>query len=510
VVPGISDIPASPWLTTLQDIAARYGDRVAVASRGRELTYAQLAAQADAVRAAVIEAGAQPGEPVAILARNGPGVVVASYGVMASGAAELVVDLNLGPDDVAYAMKIAGVRHVIAARGEMHRVASLGLDVLVLEDIVARPARAVESPPFDWRAWAKVTLTSGTTGRPKGIIHRHDRRWYAHVLLRSHLPFVPGAGDRVLLMTAYSHGAGLLAAAWFENGASVELIDGVDVAYADELFARREITAVFAPPTVLTKLVDGTRHQRIDGIKCVFCGTATLQPALYHAAAAKFGPVVRVTYGKSEMYNPITVLEIEEAADYYRDLTTMDAVCLGSPAAGVEVAVRDGSGRVCCAGEHGEICLRSPHMMIGHVDAQGFHALPEGAFHATGDLGYRDARGRLFLAGRAHDVIKTGGYKIYPEEIERVLPQGVAVVGIPSAHWGEVIVAVSEGSDVAEAVAAATAGLARYKQPRACLTIERLPRSLQGKVQRSRMREMVLARYEMTDGPYPKFALRNA
>jgi malonyl-CoA/methylmalonyl-CoA synthetase len=260
---------------------------------------------------------------------------------------------------------------------------------------------------------------------------------------------------------------------------------------------------------VLSKLVDGTRHARIDGIKCVFCGTATLQPALYHAAAEKFGPVIRVTYGKSEMFNPITVLEMEEAVDYYRGLDVLDAVCLGSPAAGVEVVVRDESGRACAIGEHGEIHLRSPHMMIGHVDAQGFHELPEGAFHATGDLGYVDARGRLFLAGRANDVIKTGGYKIYPEEIERVLPDGVAVVGIPSAHWGEVIVAISEGADVTAEVARATAGLARYKQPRACLTLDRLPRSLQGKVQRARMREMVLERYAMTDGPYPKFALRN-
>jgi acyl-CoA synthetase (AMP-forming)/AMP-acid ligase II len=353
-----------------------------------------------------------------------------------------------------------------------------------------------------------VLMTSGTTGRPKGIVHRHDRRWYAHVLLRSHLPFVPGANDRALLMTAYAHGAALVTAAWFESGASVELIDGVDVAYADELFGRGGITAVFAPPTVLAKLVEGTRHKRIEGVKCVFCGTATLQPALYHAAAALFGPVIRVTYGKSEMYNPITVLEPHEAADYYRDLVTLDAVCLGSPAAGVEVVVRDETGRVCAAGEHGEIHLRSPHVMIGHVDGEGFHELPEGAFHATGDLGYLDERRRLFLAGRAHDVIKTGGYKIYPEEIERVLPGGVAVVGIPSAHWGEVIVAVSEGEDVTRAVAAATAGLARYKQPRACLIIERLPRSLQGKVQRARMRDMVLARYAMIDGPYPKFEER--
>src|SRR6187431_1011495 len=120
------EIEVSPWQTTLHAFAARHGERIAVTSRGRTLSYAQLAAQADAVRAAVIAAGAQTGEPVAILARNGPGVVVASYGVMASGAAEFVVDLNLGPDDIAYAMKIAGVRHVISERREMHRVATLG------------------------------------------------------------------------------------------------------------------------------------------------------------------------------------------------------------------------------------------------------------------------------------------------------------------------------------------------------------------------------------------------
>ena len=498
----------SPWQDALRRYAARFGDRVAVSSRGRTLTFAQLAAQADAVRAAVLAAGARAGEVVAILARNGPGVVTASYGVMASGAAEFVVDMNLGPDDIAYAMAIMKVRLAVAERGEAARIGSLGLEILILEDILQQPARAVAAPPFDWRAWGKTIMTSGTTGRPKGIVHRHDRRWYAHVLLRSSLPFAPGATDRVLLMTAYAHGAALVTAAWLESGASVELIHGVDVAYADELFARGEISAVFAPPTVLAKLVEGTRHARIDGIKCIFCGTATLQPALYHAAVAKFGPVIRVTYGKSEMFNPITVLEMDEAADYYRDLTTLDAVCLGAPAAGVEVVVRDDTGRVCAPGEHGEIHLRSPHMMIGHVDAGGFHPLPEGAFHATGDLGYCDARGRLFLGGRAHDVIKTGGYKIYPEEIERVLPGGVAVIGIPSAHWGEVIVAVSEGDDVTAEVAAATASLARYKQPRACLTIAALPRSLQGKIQRARVRELVLAAYAMTDGPYPKFERR--
>jgi acyl-coenzyme A synthetase/AMP-(fatty) acid ligase len=501
-------VAQNPWAQSLRRFA-RFAERVAVSSRGQTLTYAELVAQAQAVRAAVVEAGARTGEVIAVVARNGPGVVAASYGVMASGAAEFVVDLNLGPDDIAYAMRILKVRRAVMERSELPRVASLGLDVMVLEDILARPPRAAPELPFDPHAWGKTIMTSGTTGRPKAIVHRHDRRWLAHELLRSHLPFVPGAKDRVLLMNAYAHGAALLAATWCVTGASVELIGGVDVGYADELFARGELTAVFAPPTVLTKLVEGTRHARIDGIKCVFCGTATLQPALYRAAAALFGPVIRVTYGKSEMFNPITVLEIDEAVDYYRDLSAFDAVCLGKAARGVEIEIRDEAGGLCAAGEHGEIHLRSPHMMHGHVDEKGFHELPDGAFHATGDLGYLDARGRLFLAGRAHDVMKTGGYKIYPEEIERVLPSGMVVVGIPSAHWGEIIVAVSEdGADHAQAVAAATAGLARYKHPRACLTIAQIPRSLQGKVQRARVRDMVLARYALTDGPYPKFEAR--
>src|ERR1044072_8718848 len=193
--------PESPWQTTLRGFAGS-GARVAVASRGRTLTYAQLAAQADAVRAAVIEAGAKPGEPVAILARNGPGVVVASYGVMASGAAEFVVDLNLGPDDIAYAMRILAVRRAVVERGELPRVGGLGLDVMVLEDILARPPRAVPELAFDPHAWGKTIMTSGTTGRPKAIVHRHGGRWIAHELLRAHLSFVPGANDLVVLMKA--------------------------------------------------------------------------------------------------------------------------------------------------------------------------------------------------------------------------------------------------------------------------------------------------------------------
>src|SRR5436305_14021700 len=128
----------NPWGTSLLDFA-KFGDRVAVSSRGRTLTYAELIVQADAVRAAVVEAGARPGEVVATVARNGPRVVAASYGVMASGAAEFVVDLNLGPNDIAYAMRILRVRRAVVERSELPRPAPLGPDVLVLEAVLGRP-----------------------------------------------------------------------------------------------------------------------------------------------------------------------------------------------------------------------------------------------------------------------------------------------------------------------------------------------------------------------------------
>jgi acyl-CoA synthetase (AMP-forming)/AMP-acid ligase II len=153
-------------------------------------------------------------------------------------------------------------------------------------------------------------------------------------------------------------------------------------------------------------------------------------------------------------------------------------------------------------------------MMIGHVDQDGFHRLEPGEFHATGDLGYMDERSRLFLSGRAQDVIKTGGYKIYPEEIERLLDTEVAVIGVASQYWGEVVVAVAARpgmpEDWAQAAEAAVAGLARYKQPRAYLTLEELPRSAQGKVQRAKVRDCILEHYRLRDGPYPTFEERRA
>ena len=134
-------------------------------------------------------------------------------------------------------------------------------------------------------------------------------------------------------------------------------------------------------------------------------------------------------------------------------------------------------------------------------------------FHATGDLGRIDATGRLHLVGRLADVIKSGGYKVHPDEIERALAATapfVAVLSVPSEYWGEIIIAVGETGDAAwpDRARAALTDLARHKHPRAFVRMDELPRNAQGKVMRRLIREAVLATHTLTDGPYPKLDKR--
>ncbi|WP_232479341.1 AMP-binding enzyme, partial [Roseomonas rosulenta] len=180
--------------------------------------------------------------------------------------------------------------------------------------------------------------------------------------------------------------------------------------------------------------------------------------------------------------------------------------CLGWPAPGVEIAIRAEDGAALPAGEAGEIHLRARHMNAGTITAAGFAARPPGAWHRTGDLGAIDARGRLHLSGRAADVMKSGGYRIHPGEIESALDgaaggRAICVLGIPSDYWGEVIVAVAESPPAGwEAEAAArVAALARHKRPRAWLALPELPRNAQGKVVRARVREALLAAHTLGD-----------
>ena len=502
-----------PRALAIPRVCARFAPRVAaVDGRGAELGFAGLAERAAALADRLVAAGVGPGVAVAHLCRNRVEAVWRSYAIQLAGGCEVALNAGLASEEIAYCLGVMRAGVLVGEPGdtEAHATGRTTVDVGGVGVGVAAMA------PFRWPLaaagdHARATFTSGTTGRPKAAIVDQAAWTASIVMLRAAMPRRVAEGDRVLLMTPFSHGASLLTFAFLESGASVHLLEGIDEAAVRRVLDDRSVTDLFAPPTVLRRIVEAVGDRRYDHIRTVCTGTATLSPGLYAAARAVFGPVIRVTYGMSEMVNPITVLEPAETERWYGADNGGDGAggaCLGWPPPGVDVAVRGPDGAARPAGETGEIHVMGPQLFCGYRTADGFTPRPPGAYHPTGDLGWIDASGRLVLAGRAHDVINTGGYKVFPQEIEAALsPLGeVGVVALASEYWENVIVAAVEaaaGSDWRERAEALAAPLSRHKRPRAWVRLDALPRNAVGKVDRRRLARLIADSHRLVDGRHP-------
>jgi acyl-CoA synthetase (AMP-forming)/AMP-acid ligase II len=498
-----------PIADSFATIARRYAERIAVADLTATTTYDALFRKAAAMGLALIKAGVKPGDPVATFVRNGIPAVWSSLGVALSGGAEVALNTALGEGERRYCLDLAKARHIITAEKNAGLFETLGLQVHVVETIGEAGLRPSLFPDVTAEGWARIGFTSGTTGEPKGIVTSQQGRWFGNLLRRATLPYRPSAFSRLLLMTPFSHGASLLTYAYLDLGGSVLLLDGVDTDTVIDLLERGKVDEMFAPPTVLAKIVAAANGRHIPGLKTIFCGTAVLSPTLYQRARNIFGPVIRVTYGKSEVTNPITVLEPDETEAWYAEGGADADACVGWPATGVEILIADSEGCTVPAGKIGEVKIRAPQMLAGIIRPSAFEKLSPGAFHDSGDIGYIDKRGRLHLVGRSADVIKTGGYRVAPEEVERALSNingmELAAFGLRSEYWGEVIVAAVEQAQPGweDALRAAAATMTSYKQPRVFVEVDALPRNAIGKVSRKALREKILATHRLVDGPRP-------
>jgi acyl-CoA synthetase (AMP-forming)/AMP-acid ligase II len=496
-----------PWASEFRGTVDAFGASTAVHDGSKGIDFQSVGHRAGQVARELLVRGLQPGQPVVSSLRNGIPAVWTSVGLRIAGAAEVALNASLTDAERKYCVDLVGVKLAVTTAAQADVFRALGCDVIVLEEIPDAPD-TLDLPPVPAQAWGRIGFTSGTTGKPKAIVTTHGARWIANILQRAHFHTMPGPGSAVLLMTPFVHGAGILAHGFNDRGATAHLLDGMEMEKIGAALHGGMVDHIFAPPTVMAKIVAAFEGEHFPGIRTIFTGTAPLTAPLYHKARKMFGPVIRVTYGKSEITNPITVLTPPECERYYAEPPEVDGVCVGFPGSGVEIEIRDDDGAKLPRGEIGEVHLRGRHMSHGHIDANGFQPLPPDGFHATGDLGRIDVQGRLHLVGRVADVIKSGGYKIHPDEIERALAHTapmVSIVTLASEYWGEVIVAVAEGADGEwEARARASLGeLARYKHPRAFLTMAEIPRNHQGKIMRRLIREALLAEYTLKDGPYP-------
>lgn len=458
------------------------------------------------------ELGLAPGDRVAIVMRNRPAYLEASYAIWHAGLVAVPVNARLHRDEIAYILEHSGTAAAVTDEEHEDDVASLLGAVPSLRTVVVAPGARWDAlaatPPIALTdahptdpAW--IFYTSGTTGRPKGATLTHRNLLMASLSYYADIAPV-AASDSILHAAPLSHGSGLYGLPHVARGA-VSVIPrsgGVDGEEVAALLQRWTGVSLFAAPTVVNRLAADPAITGADltALHTIIYGGAPMYLADLERALEVFGPRLAQIYGQGETPMTITALSRDDhaARDHPRWRERLQSV--GVPRTDVEVRVVDADDRPLPPGQSGEIVVRGDVVMAGYWQQPDATAetLRGGWLH-TGDVGTFDDDGFLTLMDRSKDLIISGGMNIYPREVEETLlrhegVRAVAVVGRPDPEWGEAVVAFVVADDP-EAPPSGTEldrrcldHIARYKRPKEYRFVPSLPTNNYGKVVKRELR----------------------
>lgn len=353
--------------------------------------------------------------------------------------------------------------------------------------------------PFDLTRLAGLYPTGGTTGPSKGVCHSHGGMAFILLGLVDAMKFTHDA--RLLTVAPLSHAAGMFANGLIPNGATNVILPAFDADQVLKTIASERITHLFLPPTALYALMvhPQVRETDVSSLRCLLIGAAPVSPDKFKEAITIFGPVLHEGYAQSETGIPVLN---KYPSDYLRADGTFDESVLRSAGRAtpfIRVEVVDDDGVPVPRGQRGEIAVRGPQVMMGYYKRPAETAdVSRNGFHLTGDIGVMDEAGYVTIVDRKKDMIVTGGFNVFPAEVESVLYSHEAVldcivIGVPDEKWGEAIRALVQLKDgyVAapeELMAFCKTRLGSVKTPKAVELVTELPRSPVGKLLRREAR----------------------
>ena len=455
------------------------------------------------------------GDRVLLHARNSNALMETMFACWMVGATWVPTNFRLTPPEVAYLAQSSGATtHIFDSAFPAHAAAAKAenpacrLEICIggpndWESFATHPVPLTRPADVDRDHPAWFFYTSGTTGRPKAGVLTHGQLEY---VVCNHLCDLMPATDEhdvSLVVAPLSHGAGIHALPQVARGAATVLLSGerLDCEEAWRLVERHRVTNMFTVPTILSMLA---RHDAVDrydhsSLRYVIYAGAPMYRADQILALKKLGKVLVQYFGMGEVTGNITVLPPGLHSENDAD---MPVGSCGFPRTGMEIAILDDSGAPLRPDTTGEICVRGPGVFAGyHNNAEATaKATVHGWFH-TGDLGHMDARGFVYITGRASDMYISGGSNVYPREIEEALLMHEAVaeacvVGMPHEKWGETGVAVlvlAPNAQITEAALLAhlDGRLAKYKWPGRFVFWPELPKSGYGKVTKRDVKRML-------------------
>ena len=482
--------------------------REALVGADRRFTYEQLDRAADRAAAALHGLGVGRGDVVAVSLPNETDVVVGFHAALRLGAVWLGVNRNLAPPEKRFVLADAGARVLIADEDVVDglasaaaiedrglRIVTSGGDAGEWQQLVANAGETYPRARPRPEDPAGIAYTSGTTGRPKGVVHSHRNLLLPGAVLGESRGYGPDLrrGDCAALTILNLQVTSTLLTA--QAGGTQVVMDRVDAVGIARWIGDERITSWFGVPTMLHDLAGSpdVAPEQLASLEDVWTGGTYLPEAVRARFEARFGTRVHATYGLTEVP---TVVTIEPRTGKRVDGSS------GPALAHLTVEIRDDDHKVLPAGHLGEVTVRSRedgpwagayHPMLGYRgEVATGDALRDGVLH-TGDVGELDEHGHLFVRDRRKSIIVRGGANVYPAEVERVLLQvpgvvGAAVVGFPDTRLGQRVAAAVElgpgaATDPDALQAHCQREVARYKVPERW-RIAHLPRNAMGKVAR--------------------------
>lgn len=497
--------------------AAAHPDRPAAWFDGGWRTYGELSAAANRFAAFLRAAGIQPGDRVGLLLDNSFDYIVAHFGALSAGAVEVSLNTDLkAPDlkallaDCEAVALVAGRKYAkqcVAILGELPELRLLATDSpadqlgatppgLLVRPLHPPPDAAAGSVPPDRSDLdlASIVYTSGSTGRPKGVMLSHRNLVSNMRSIVEYLGLRPDDRMLVVLPFHYIYGRSLLYTHFLSGGSIV-----IDNRFAFPVavlktMAEQQVTCFAGVPSTFSILLRKTdvAKRKFPHLRLITQAGGPMAPALQKEVVEAFRPAkLCLMYGSTEAAPRITYLD--------PGLLPKKWGSIGRAIPGVEVIIADDEGRPVPRGTSGEVAARGSNIMLGYwKDPEGTAAVLRDGYYFTGDLGYEDEDGCIFLTGRARDIIKAGGNRVSAKEIEEHLLElteiiEVAVIGVPDEILGEAIKAFVVARDVALTERQVREHLQRrlppFKQPKHIEFTAGLPKNQAGKILKSALRE---------------------